>query len=137
MYNNKRTIKSIVIDMTSDDHTIKVSNDAGDCHELNNVLVIGGNTKDNRLYIFAEGRPEAVADSLSGTFKWSRDDASKTDKSKTFFRVVFMSFLKWLVTNLGIPMERQGQLISGEELLARWEKEDKERKEKEKTKRWN
>lgn len=137
MYNKSRTIKSIVIDMTSNNTTIKISNDAGDSHELDNVLVIGGNSKTEKLYIFAEGQPEAIGESLSGTFKWSRDDETKTDKSRMFFRVVFMSFLKWLVKNLGIPMETHGQQTTGEELLARWEKEDKEREEKEKTKYWN
>ncbi|HUS89624.1 MAG TPA: hypothetical protein VMW91_09720 [Desulfosporosinus sp.] len=140
----KRAVNQLHIDMSSEDKTIKIKNDTGQDIELDNILIIGGNSKTKGLYIFAEGQPKDVGETFAGVFKWSRMD--KTDQ-QSFLRRVFAYFLRRICEQLGIPIEeypRDMQLISiktheeAEMLLSKWEEEDEEKKkDKKEDTKWN
>jgi len=139
----KNRITKIEINFDCEKREVTVTNDMGGNFVLDNIIIVGGQSSDDSLYMFSEGTPENVSMSLAGSFKWSRLGKSQ---GQQFFKRVFGFFIKWVAENLQIndnvqPDGKNVKTITtfedAEALLSRWDAEDKERSKKEKEKRWN
>lgn len=139
----KQRVTKIEINLDSDKKEVHIKNDIGLDVVLDNVVIVGGNSADKSLYMFAEGSSENIGESLAGCFKWSRSDK---EGPKVFFRRIFAFFIKWVAEHLEIPVHLPSDYepgkfigeIDAEAILARWDEEDRIRKKKEEDKTtWN
>lgn len=129
-----KKVENINIDIDTKNKQIKYQNDVGIDVVLDNIMIVGGNSEDHSLIIFAEGTSDKIGECLAGSFVWSRQGKSQ---SHSFFRSIFGSFLRFIVKQLNIKIDEPRQEDNIESILERWEREDKEKEENESKKYWN
>lgn len=117
------TIK-IEVDSTKKD--IHITDDAGNEKHLQSVILCGGDATTREFYLFGWGAASDAAWALANSFRMTQDP---------FYKKVFIHFTQWVAQFLGLDT-KQKNIVEGEELVDRWDKEDKEKAEKDRNK-WN
>ena len=103
----------IEIDVDSSKEEIIIKDDAGNIRSIKSIIICGGDAESGKFYLFGWGSSADAGWSLAHSIKATDDP---------FYKRVFDHFFRWI----GLEKERQSD--DPEEILKRWEAEDKKNK---------